>query len=876
VQGTTLSAAARLPAADVLARLASDPDGLSAGEAARRLHAFGPNAIRSHDVRALAILGRQLKNPLLILLAAATLIALAVGEHTDAIIILTIVALSVGLGFFNEYRSERVVEALHASIRHHSLVKRDGVAAPVDVIELVPGDIVLLRAGDLVPADLRLLEARELEFDQAILTGEAMPKTKTADPETDADAGTLGLRCAAYMGTTVRGGSGVGVVAATGSATEFGKIALHLGDRQPDTAFQRGLRSFSLLLVRVTALLAGCIFVINSLLGRPILESALFSLAIAVGLTPQLLPAIVTVSLASGARNLARNRVVVKRLISIEDLGNIEVLFTDKTGTLTEGSISLREAMGPDGNHDDQVLELGRLCASSAASDSAASGNALDRALLDGARPPEGFQTIDQLPFDHERRLMSALVEDSAGKRWLITKGAPESVLQRCAAAPPAAKGVLDREFAAGSRVVAVARRPWDGANTCTASDERDLELLGFLSFVDAIKADAAESIDQLRRLGIAVKIVTGDNPVVAQTVCRALGLDFGEVLTGADLDRLNDRELIDRLPRTGIFARVSPEQKSRIIAAQRSLDKDVGYLGDGVNDAVALRLADVGISVDTGSEVAKDAADIVLLDKDLGVLARGVLEGRRIFANTMKYVLMGTSSNFGNMFSAAGGSLVLNFLPMTPTQILLNNLLYDLGELTIPTDNADVEMLARPSQWDIRLIRRFMILFGPISSIFDFATFGVMLFVFQARGSLFQTAWFLESLCTQSLVIFAIRTRRVPFFRSRPSVALALGTAGSVAAGVLLPFTPIGRLFGFTAPPTSLLLVIASMVVVYMGLVEAGKAFFFGRLPAQPHRPIKGWELAPALRDIERFASRWSAGRSPRRRVPATPQTRV
>ncbi|HET7465350.1 MAG TPA: magnesium-translocating P-type ATPase [Candidatus Dormibacteraeota bacterium] len=858
--------AARLAPEQVLTRLAVGPDGLDPQEAARRLDAWGPNAIRSHDVRALAILGRQLKNPLLILLGIATLTAFAVGERTDAFIILTIVGLSVGLGFFNEYRSERVVEALHASIRHHALVKRGGSVSPVDVVELVPGDVVLLRTGDLVPADLRLLEARELECDQAVLTGEPMPKTKTADVETDQAAGALALRCAAYMGTTIRGGSGVGVVVATGASTEFGKIALRLGDRQPDTAFQRGLRSFSILLVRVTALLAGGIFIVNSLLGRSILESALFSLAIAVGLTPQLLPAIVTVSLASGARNLARRRVVVKRLISIEDLGNIEVLFTDKTGTLTEGRITFHESLDAGGRPDDTVLALGRLCASANASDSAASGNALDEALLAGGAPPAGHRVLDQLPFDHERRLMSALVEDGDGTRTLITKGAPESVLARCRQVPAEAQATLQQQFEAGARVVAVATRPWTGEESCTHEDESGLTLVGFLTFIDAVKTDAAASLDQLKRLGVVVKIVTGDNPVVAQTVCRTLGIDFGEVMTGTELDTLSDAQLVARLPETGIFARVSPEQKSRIITAQRSLDKDVGYMGDGVNDAVALRDADVGISVDSGSEVAKDAADIVLLDKDLGVLAGGVLDGRRIFANTMKYVLMGTSSNFGNMFSAAGGSVLLNFLPMTPTQILLNNLLYDVGELTIPTDNADPEMLARPAQWDIRLIRRFMVLFGPISSIFDFATFGVMLFVFHARGGLFQTAWFLESLCTQSLVIFAIRTRRVPFFKSRPSLALVLGTLGSVAVGLVLPFTPIARLFGFQSPPPTLLLVLAAMVVVYMALVEGAKAFFFGRLPARPHRPIAGWELEPALRNVARHASRWStARRTPR-----------
>ena len=862
--GLDLIAAARMAPSDVVAGLDSSNSGLTGDEAAVRLTRFGPNAIRSHGARPFAILGRQLRNPLLILLAAATITSFIVGERTDAIIILAIVGLSVGLGFFNEYRSERVIEALHASIRHRTLVLRGGVSVSIDVTELVPGDVVLLRTGDLVPADIRLLDARELECDEAVLTGEAMPKTKRAEPEEQADLIQLGLRSIAYMGTTVRGGSGSGVVLQTGPRTEFGKIAIRLGERQPETVFQRGLRSFSILLVRVTAVLAGGIFVANSLLGRPILESALFSLAIAVGLTPQLLPAIVTVSLASGARTLARKKVVVKRLISIEDLGNIEILFTDKTGTLTEGRITFKAAIDPAGTSSDEVLRLGLLGSAGDSSDPAASGSALDEALLAAGPPPIGYKQVDQLPFDHERRLMSTLVAGADGEQILITKGAPESLLTRCTDVPVASKATLDGLFASGARVVGVATKPWHGGSRCALADEQGLELKGFITFLDAPKADAAASLAQLKALGVEVKLVTGDNPVVAESVCRSLGLDLGDTMTGPELEKLSEQELLKRISRTGIFARVSPDQKSRIITAQRSLNKDVGFLGDGVNDAVALRDADVGISVDTGSEVAKDAADIVMLGKDLGILAGGVLEGRRIFSNTMKYVLMGTSSNFGNMFSAAGGSLLLNFLPMTPTQILLNNLLYDTGEMTIPTDRVDPELLERPAQWDIRLIRRFMIFFGPISSIFDFLTFGVMLFVFHARGSLFQTAWFTESLATQSLVIFAIRTRRSPFFRSKPGLALTLGTIGSVAVGLILPFTPVAGWFGFTPLPIAFLLILAAMVVVYLALVEIGKSFFFGRRPLRPPMPIGRWRRPPVVQRIERIASRWTVHPKP------------
>ena len=857
-EAITLVDAARTGATEVLKRLGTSDAGLDSAEAARRLGVYGANAIRSHDVRPLAILVRQLRNPLLILLAAATLTSLVVGESTDAIIILAIVALSVGLGFFNEFRSERVVEALHASIRHRAMVVRDRTAAPVDVTEIVPGDLVALRTGDLVPVDLRLVETHELECDEAVLTGEAMPKTKSSDPDRGDDLVELGLRSVAYMGTIVRGGSGRGVTLQTGPRTAFGRIALRLGERQPETAFQRGLRSFSILLVRVTAVLTAVIFVGNWLIGRPILDSALFSLAIAVGLTPQLLPAIVTVSLASGARALARRRVVVKRLISIEDLGNVEVLFTDKTGTLTEGRIRLRDALDPSGARSDAVLGLGRIAAAGA-SDEQASGGALDAALLEDGSPPNGAERLAELPFDHERRMSSVLVERAGGSRTLITKGAPESVLARCHHVPPAAQATLEKAFTAGARVVAVATRPWPENRRCALADERDLELAGFITFDDRPKADAAESLRALRRLGVEVKIVTGDNALVAESVCGALGLAYGETISGSELARLDDRELIERLPRTGIFARVSPEQKSRIITAQQSLGKDVGFLGDGVNDAVALHDADVGISVDTGSEVAKDAADIVLLDKDLGILAGGVLEGRRIFANTMKYVLMGTSSNFGNMFSAAGGSLLLGFLPMTPTQILLNNLLYDAGEMAIPTDQVDPELLERPAHWDIRLIRRFMILFGPISSLFDFLTFGVMLFVFQAAGSLFQTAWFTESLATQSLVIFAIRTRRAPFIRSRPGRALAATTLATVALSLVLPSSPLAGAFEFTPLPARFLAILAVMVVVYLGLVEIAKSLFYGRGPRLPVVPIAARTLPSTLRRLERRASRWT-----------------
>jgi P-type Mg2+ transporter len=855
-----LRSAATQPSDAVLAALESLPDGLTSAVAERRLTQYGPNALRSHGARPLSVLVRQLRNPLLLLLAAAALTSMFVGEHVDAGIILVIVFLSVGLGFFNEYRSERAVEALHSQLRHSALAMRDGRPVRVDVTDLVPGDIVRLAVGDIVPADLRLLEARGLECDEAVLTGESLPAEKQSEPIARAES-PIDLHSCAFMGTVVRQGAGAGVVVQTGGHTEFGAIALRLGDRQPQTAFQLGLRDFSFLLVRVTAVLAGSILVLNIALGHPLLEAVLFALAIAVGLTPQLLPAIVTISLSTGARRLAENSVVVKRLVSIEDLGNIEVFFTDKTGTLTEGEITYSAAVDSAGRPSADVFRAGLICNEVEFDNGVAvSGNQLDRALWDAPAAagiePDSFVTLATLPFDFERRLASVLVDDPGVDRRVIVKGAPETLLARCIAVPPEATAELERLFDAGSRVVAVATRPAPGATTLSADDETGLALAGFITFVDRPKADAAKSLERLARLEVEVKIITGDNDRVARKVCEDLGLDVRGVLTGPQLDGLDDDALAAALPGTTIFARVTPEQKSRVIKVQRAAGMTVGFLGDGVNDAVALHDADVGISVETANDVAKDAADIVLLAKDLGILATGVVEGRRIFANTMKYVLMGTSSNFGNMFSAGGASLFLSFLPMLPTQILLNNLLYDVSEMTIPTDNVDDEQLVRPSHWDTRLIRRFMMFFGPISSLFDFATFGIMLWVFNAGSTLFRTGWFVESLATQSLVIFAIRTRRVPFFHSRPSGPLIVSTLAVVMIGILLPFSPLSKVLGFTALPLAFLAVLMVLIVVYLALIEFGKRIFYR--PRPPGPPVAR-KLPPAEHSVRHRATRWS-----------------
>jgi P-type Mg2+ transporter len=820
----------------VMARLGTSAAGLSSQEAARRLARYGQNSLGVRRVTVFTVMWRQLRNPLLALLLAAALVSGLTGDPTDAAIIAAIVALSVGLGFVNEFRAANAVAALHRDIHHETTVWRDGQASTIDVTGLVPGDIVALRDGDIVPADLRVIEATQLECDEAVLTGESLPVEKTIEAA-GAPESPLELPSCAFMGTVVHQGAGRGVVVSTGTSSAFGQIAVGLSETQAETAFQVGLGDFSRLLVKVALVLTVSIFVINVSFSRPLIDALLFSLAIAIGITPQLLPAIVSVSLSSGSRALARKRVLVKRLVTIEDLGNIEVLFTDKTGTLTEGAITFHEALDPTGRSSSAVLLDGLLCNEASTSvNGAVGGNALDVALLDApeaapllsaADGVPAFGRLGGLPFDHERQLSSVIVRGPSGA-LLITKGAPEALIARCSNVSEESRALLERLFEDGARVVAVGTRAAADLVAPKPADEHDLRLSGFLTFVDRPKADAGTAIEKLHALGIAVKIITGDNGVVASKVCRDIGLEVSGALTGADLARLDDDALAAAIPGTTIFSRVGPDQKSRLIKLARRNGVDVAFLGDGVNDAVALHAADVGISVDSATDVAKDAADIVLLDKDLGVLAEGVMEGRRIFANTLKYVLMATSSNFGNMFSAAGASLFLSFLPMLPSQILLNNLLYDVGQMAIPSDRVDAEVVARPAAWDIAFVRRFMAVFGPVSSIFDFMTFFVMLVILNAGHGEFRSGWFVESLATQTLVIFVIRTRRVPFLRSRPSRLMLVLPIGCAVVGAILPFSPLANILGFASLPLAFFLILLGMIVGYIVLVELVKARFY------------------------------------------------
>jgi Mg2+-importing ATPase len=869
-----LSAAASQPVAQVLAALESTSTGLTAADAAQRLKTYGPNVLAEHRVTAGAVLLRQLRNPLLILLAAAALVSGGTGDPTDAIIIAMILTLSVGLGFTNEYRSELAAVALHSGIRHVAVVWRDGERTSVDVADLVPGDVVELSVGTIVPADLRLITIARFECDEAVLTGESATVAKSLEPVA-AGSSVNDLTSCAFMGTVVHQGTASAVVVATAGHTAFGKIASGLSERSPITAFQIGLKGFSRLLVMVAAALTISIFVINIALSRPLLEAFLFSLAIAIGITPQLLPAIVSVSLATGSRHLARSRVLVKRLVTIEDLGNIELLFTDKTGTLTEGVITFDRSLDAHALDSPEPFRLGLLCnEATMTATGPVGGNPLDQAmfLAPGAATvlaapdgPAAYRRLGTFAFDHDRQLASVIVAGPDGELLLITKGAPELVLARCVDVGPSAAATLAGLFADGARTIALATRalPSDGTpHDPTADDEHELHFVGFVTFVDRPKHDAGAAIKQLNDLGVAVKIITGDNGTVAAKVCRDIGMTVDGVVTGDELERMDDDALAAVIGATTVFARVGPDQKARIVRVARRDGADVAFMGDGVNDAVALHVADVGISVDSATDVAKDAADIVLLDQDLGVLAIGVTEGRRIFANTLKYVLMATSSNFGNMFSAAGASLFLSYLPMLPSQILLNGLLYDFGQLAIPTDRVDPEVLARPAGWDIAFVRRFMLVFGPISSIFDITTFIVMIHLLHAQQNEFRTGWFVESIATQTLVVFLIRTRRIPFFRSRPSLPMIITPVIAAAAGIAIAIGPFGHVLGFAGLPISYFLILFGMIGAYLVLIEAAKSRFY-RAGHQPRRHRRDG-IARQERRIRRRAARFVRHRAP------------
>jgi Mg2+-importing ATPase len=819
--------------------------GLTWAQAKQRLDEFGPNRVRDHPTRSLFVqFLSRFKSPLVLLLLAASLVMAITGDLTGCCIISTIVVVSVTLDFVQEHQAGKVVEALRKSIAINTRVIRDGTAVDIAADALVPGDRVQLSAGDLIPADGRVLEAKDFFVNEAALTGEPYPVEKHAGDLAPATADLNGANNAVFSGGSVISGMAQVLVCQTGGVTEFGQIVSVLAQRRPPTAFELGIRNFGVLIMRLTALLVLSVLLINWFLHRPILESLLFSIALAVGLTPELLPMIVTVTLSRGAVRMARKQVIVKQLEAIHNLGSMDVLCTDKTGTLTEATIELAKHIDSRGRDSVRVLELAYLNSYF----ETGLKSPLDLAILaQTGVHTEGYRKIDEVPFDFERRRVSVLLDDGAA-RTLVVKGAPEDVLQVCAqwvaggdqvgplddAGRATVQETHDTLAAQGFRLLGVAYRmvPAAQEHACL-DDESRLIFAGFAAFLDPPKADAGRALQALTQSGVTVKIVTGDNELVTRHVCETVGLPVLGVLSGREVAELDDLALGARAESVNLFCRVTPLQKNRIIRSLKLRGHTVGYLGDGINDAPSLHSADVGISVDSAVDVAKSAAQLVLLKRDLLVLHEGVMEGRRTFGNVMKYILMATSSNFGNMFSMAGAALFLPFLPMLPMQILLNNLLYDVSEMALPFDTVDEQDLRRSRKWDMNAIRRFMFIIGPLSSIFDFLTFYLMMVPFRADEAAFHTGWFIESIATQVLVVFIIRTGGNPF-KSKCSPWLTLSSLSMVLLAVAIPFTPIAGMLGFVPLPGAFLAVLSLVVLAYLALVQIVKQMLARREAAR------------------------------------------
>jgi Mg2+-importing ATPase len=834
------------PVADVLRELVTSREGLTMAEATARLERFGPNEPPGAPrLATLQQLLTFLANPLVVILLLASIVTALLGEFINAGLIAAMVLLSVALNFVQTYRSQAAADRLREQVAPTATVRRDGEWRELPRRVLVPGDVVRLSAGDLIPADVRLLEATDLHVQQAALTGESMPAEKHADDAGTPAGSAVEAPNAAFLGTSVVSGAATAVVKATGPRTAFGEIAVRLMAKPPETEFEHGVRRFGLLIMRTVFFLVLFVFlatiavhVVQKTPYSPF-ESLLFAVALAVGLTPEFLPMITTVTLGQGALHMSREKVIVKHLESIQNFGSMDVLCSDKTGTLTSGSMTLDCALGPLGQPSDDVLALAALNSSF----ETGIKSPLDAAILQAATPDaQGYVKLDEIPFDFERRSLSVVVA-RGGERTLIAKGAPEGLLPRCVALQrldgpspldDAARADCERTYldlsAAGYRVLAVATRAVPEQDAYRVADETQLTLRGFLAFIDPPLSGVSRAVEALHQDGVLIKILTGDSELVARHVCEQVGVDASRIVLGDELDRMSDPALAQVAEQVTVFARVSPAQKHRIILALKSRHHVVGFLGDGINDAPSLHAADVGISVASAVDVAKDAADIILLERGLEVLHAGIIEGRKAFGNVMKYLLMGTSSNFGNMFSMAGAAVFLPFLPMLPTQILLNNFLYDLAQVTIPTDHVDPTFIHKPRRWSIATIRDFMIYIGPISSIYDFLTFFVMLGVFHATPALFHTGWFVESLATQTLVIFIIRTAGNPL-RSRPSRALTVTTLSVVLLGTVLPFTPVATDLGFVPLPAAYFIILLVMTVTYLLLVELGKRWLMRRM---------------------------------------------
>ncbi|HEX7679975.1 MAG TPA: magnesium-translocating P-type ATPase [Thermoanaerobaculia bacterium] len=827
-----------LQAGDAVGRLGSTPKGLSSAESVARLKRYAGNRlVPKKRTDAFTLLVGQFSSPIVLMLIGAAVISIFLHDATDAVIILAIVLASGLLGFWQERGAAGAVEKLLSLVEVKAKVLREGVQAEVPLAEVVPGDIVLLSAGATAPGDCLLLDSRDLFADEATLTGETFPAEKSVgilSAETP-----LGKRTnSVFMGTHIVSGSGTALVVAIGRDTEFGKVSERLKLRPPETDFEHGVRRFGYLLLEVTLLLVIGIFAFNVYLHRPVLDSFLFSMALAVGLTPQLLPAIVSINLAAGARRMAERKVIVKRLSSIENFGSMNVLCTDKTGTITEGEVTLQSVNDPEGKENERALLYVYLNAAFETGITSPIDAAIRKhCVIDIS----AWKKVDEVPYDFLRKRLTVLVAGPEGN-VMITKGALAQVLEVCATAEDSSgsehplesvRTQIATRFAEysqkGQRTLGLARRKLGPTSRISKDDETGMCFIGFVLFTDPPKPGIAATIQRLRELGVRLKVITGDNALVAESVAHQIGFENATVLSGGELKDMSDGALLHRVNNVNVFAEIEPNQKERIIHALRKAGNVVGYIGDGINDASALHAADVGLSVEGAADVAKQVADIVLLEKNLDVLVDGVREGRITFANTLKYVLIATSANFGNMFSMAGASLLLPFLPLLPKQILLTNMLTDMPAMTISSDGVDDEMLARPRRWDIAFIRSFMLTFGVLSSVFDYLTFGALLYLLHANTGQFRTAWFVESVISASLILLVVRSRR-PFFRSKPSLRLLLATLGVVVATVALPYLPFASILGFTPLPMKYLGVAAAIVTLYIISGELAKHLFYRR----------------------------------------------
>jgi Mg2+-importing ATPase len=826
------------PVEVVFEKLNTSAKGLSEAEAEKRLEEYGYNEPARKKKRTIffQILSKFV-NPLVIVLLIIAGFSLFFGEKISALLVVLMAIMSVFLSFIQEYRAGKEAEKLSEMVRATATIYRNGKAKEVKIREITPGDIVDLFAGDMIPADLRIISCKDLFINQASLTGESFPIEKVTEPIHPKSKAMSELTNIAFMGSSVVSGTGLGVVVKTGIATQFGELSRKLATMVIETSFDKGIRRFTWLMIRFMLLLVVIIFGINALLKGNFIEALLFSLAVAVGLTPEMLPMLVAINLSKGAIAMSKKQVIVKRLSSIQNFGAMDVLCTDKTGTLTLDRIVLEKHCDVVRKEDEDVLKFAYINSFY----QTGLRNILDRAILKYEKLLlKQYKKVDEVPFDFSRKIMSVVVEVD-GRHTIVSKGAPEEIFKRCTRFELDGE-ILDMEdliltdlkeeyndlSADGFRVLAIAYKDVENKkDVYSKDDEQGLTLKGYLAFLDPPKPTAKKTIEVLKSLGIEFKVLTGDNELVTKNICSEVGLDVKGLVTGDEIEKISDEKLRELVKTTSVFARLSPLQKERIIRALHKNKHIVGYLGDGINDAPALKASDVGISVNNAVDIAKESADIILLKKSLMALRDGVIEGRKTFGNILKYIKMGSSSNFGNMFSMTGASLFLPFLPMLPIQILLNNFLYDLSQVAIPSDEVDKEYLLKSRPWNVEYIKKFMIFIGPISSIFDFVTFGVLLFVFHASQPLFNTGWFLESLCTQTLVIHIIRTGKIPFIESKPSQFLMFTSIYIVTIGLIIPFTPLGKFFGFVAPPLTYFIALFLIVVAYLFLVQIGKKWF-------------------------------------------------